>query len=589
MNLRWLLAGTLRRQLSVSLMVLVTGAVAAVGIASIHIARQVIKSHTVRFGGKMLNQAAYRLGSVINNAEIMVDSIILDRRLAPLLRNLGATNPDIRDKSRSALRDLLIQYKASLLPGTELIIIDPAGNTATTYPLPAIPKELIPATTAPKSKIWRLRYYSGNKTSDAHFSGRLLELTARIVSLPGQPQEGWIILHMNYRMVESIMANISLQENALGRFQSDAIVFGPGKQVIFPWVGPANRKLAQIHQKRKEPLQTVEVMEEKIAGKNHLIIMGPVPWTPWNIYIAAPTSQLYEGLQQINNSVLTIGLICSLLAVFCAALLACLVTRPVNNLKNTMKLVEDGCFSVQAPEGGPLEIQALGRAFNRMLGEVERLTRRLVEEEGRRKTSVIRTLQAQIAPHFIFNTLAAIAGMTAVRPPGEVAEALCSLKCLLSLSIGKSGDFVTLAEEFEHIQHYVVLMNIRYPGKFSLETELPDELAHCRIIRMVLQPIVENSLQHGFHLNGGTIRVSALRDGETVLIRITDNGAGMAPEQINAVWNQQQSHSGIGIRNVDERLKLSYGPGYGLALTSAPGQGTTVTLRIPYRKCEVSS
>jgi sensor histidine kinase YesM len=584
MKLHWLFAGTLRRQLSVSLILLIVGAVAAIGITSIKIAQQVIKNHTARFGSKMLTQAAFRLGSMINNAETTVDSIILDRRLAPLLHNLSSPDRRTRVKAQPVLRELLVQYKASLLPGTELTIIDSAGNVVTTYHLPPMPREFIRATPSQKPKVWRLRYFPGNKTSDLHFSGRILELTARIVSLPDQPQEGWIILHMDYRMMESIMANISLQESALSRFQSEVVVFGPKKQVIFPWVVPSKQILTGIYRKRTDQLHDTAVFEEKINNKSYLVIVAPVPWSPWEIYISAPTSRLYTGLEQINHSVLMIGLICSLLAVFFATLLSYLVTKPVNKLRKTMLLVEDGRFSVKAPESGPLEIQTLGRAFNRMLGEVDRLTKRLVVEEGQRKTAVIKTLQAQIAPHFIFNTLAAIAGMTATCSPGEVAEALCSLKCLLYLSIGKSGDFVSLTEEFEHIQHYLYLMNIRYPGKFGFQMELPEELAQCRIIRLALQPIVENCLQHGFKSRGGTIRISAVRNDEVILISITDNGEGMAPEQFNAVWNLERTGSGVGIRNVDERLRLSFGPGYGLTLTSAAGEGTTVTLRIPYQK-----
>jgi two-component system sensor histidine kinase YesM len=583
LKLRGIFAGTLRRQLTVSMILLVIGTVSAVGITSLKIAQQVIKSHTARFGGKMLNQAAFRLGSVINNAEITVDSIILDRRLAPLLFHLSSTDRKIREHTRLELQDLLLQYKVSLLPGTELTLVDNAGNAVTTYHLPVVPKELIPATLSQKSKVWRLRYFPGDKAGNLKFSGRLLELTARIVSLPGRPQEGWIILHMDYRMMESIMANISLQENALNRFQSDVVVVGTQNQAIFPWVAQTKPVLSSLFRKPPEQLHNPVFVEEKVNGKNHLVIMARVPWTSWTMYIAAPTSRLYTGLEQINRSVLIIGLICSLFAVFFAILLSFLVVQPVNKLRKTMLSVEDGNFSVKALEGGPLEIQTLGRAFNRMLGEVDNLTKRLVAEESQRKTAVIKTLQAQIAPHFVFNTLSAIAGMTATCSPGEVAEALCSLKCLLYLSIGKSGDFVTLAEEFEHIHHYLYLMNIRYPGKFALQMQLPEELAHCRIIRLVLQPLAENCLQHGFRSGGGTVTISAIRDGEAVLVHVADNGAGMPPEQLSKVWNQEQSGSGVGIRNVDERLKLSFGPGYGLTLTSQPGVGTTVTLRIPYR------
>ncbi|HEX7714078.1 MAG TPA: sensor histidine kinase [Bacillota bacterium] len=590
MKLRRLFTATLRKQLSVSFIFLVISAVSAIGIASITITQQVIRNHTALFGGKMLTQAAYRLGSMIDNAETTVDSLILDRRLAPLLHNLSAANPGVSRAARLALRDLLLQYRTSLLPGSELILVDSAGNTVTTYTLQTVPRAVIPTSPATKPKVWRLRYLPNYRTGDINVSGRLLELTARIISLPGQSQNGWIILHLDYRMLESIMTNISLQENSLSRFQSDAVVFGPEGQVIFPWIAPSGRILANAYHKLSRQLRNTETIEEKVNGQNYLVIATPVPWTSWEVYISAPTSRLYIGLEQIYRSLLMIGLVCTVIAVFAAAFISFFVTKPVDKLRKAMKRVEDGDFSVTAPESGPMELQTLGRAFNRMLREVDVLTKRLVAEESDRKTAVIKALQAQIAPHFLFNTLAAMAGMTAKRPPEEVAQALRSLKRLLYLSIGKDGDFVPLADEFEHVRHYLYLMNIRFPGKFLLQMELPEELQRCRTIRLILQPLVENCLQHGFKgahaRQGGVIGVWAVRDGDDVLINVTDNGQGMSPEQMEAVWERDRNRSGIGVRNVDERLKLSFGPDYGLKLTSTHGGGTTVLLRIPFQRSD---
>ena len=211
-------------------------------------------------------------------------------------------------------------------------------------------------------------------------------------------------------------------------------------------------------------MQNVETIEERSSGENFLVIAAPVPWTSWEVYIAAPTSRLYTELNQIYNGILVIGFICILIAVFSAAMITYFVTKPVNKLRNVMHFVEAGNLMVRAPEDGPLEIRILGRSFNRMLHEVDRLTKRLVAEENEKRTAVIQALQAQIAPHFLFNTLTALAGMTIKRPPAEVAEALRSLKRLLYLSISKNGDFITLADEFEHIRHYLYLMNIRYPA-----------------------------------------------------------------------------------------------------------------------------
>ncbi|MCL6592022.1 MAG: sensor histidine kinase [Firmicutes bacterium] len=586
MKLLRLFTDTLRGRMSVSLILLVISAVSAIGITSMKIAQQAIKSHTVRFGGKILTQAAFRLGSMIDSAQTTVESIVLDQRLAPLLKNLSAPDGQTRITARLALYNLLIQYKAALLPGSELTIVDHDGNLVTTCGQNLAPSGLIPADISKKLRIWRLQYLPGFISSEFMADGRFLELIVRIVSLPGRPQNGWVVLHLDYRIVESIMTNISLQDDVSSRFQSDVVVFGPEGKVIFPWIAPSDPILTSAFQKLSGQIRNIETIEETSNGENFLVIAMPVPWTSWEVYIKASTNRLYMELNQIYNGILIIGLICALVAVFFAAIITHFVSKPINKLRNVMRLVEEGDLTVRAPEDGPLEIRALGRSFNRMLREMDRLTKRLVAEENEKRTAVIKTLQAQIAPHFLFNSLAAMAGMAIKRPPAEVAEALLALKRLLYLSIGKNGDFVTLADEFEHIRHYIYLMNIRYPGRFSLQMELPEKLRHCRIIRLVLQPIVENSVYHGFKLRGGVIRVAAFCETDDVIIQIMDNGQGMPPGQLDAVWKQGQSRSGIGIRNVDERIKLSFGPNYGLAIVSSLGEGTTVSLRIPYMKCE---
>jgi two-component system sensor histidine kinase YesM len=445
---------------------------------------------------------------------------------------------------------------------------------------------LIPEIISNKPKTWQLRFFPYYQTSDLRTPGRLLELTARIISLPGQPQSGWIILHMDYRIVESIMTNITLRESNLSRYQSDAIVFGPDQQVVFPWIAPSDPVLTGVYQELTGGLRDTQAIEEIIDGKKHLAIATAVPWTSWEVYISAPTKLLYAGLEQIYDYIITIGIICILGAVFYATSISFLVTQPVNKLRKAMRLAEEGDFSVRAPESGPLEIRTLGRAFNLMLSEVNLLTGRLVAEESARKNAVIKALQHQISPHFLFNTLAAMAGMTVKRSPKEVAEALRSLKRLLYLSVGKEGDYVTLADEFEHIHHYIYLMNIRYPGKFTLEMELPGELRDCLTIRLILQPIVENCIHHGLKSQGGKIRVSAIVRHEQVIIKVSDNGVGMSREHLDSIRSMKQNRSGVGIYNVDERLKLCFGPDYGLAISSLEGEGTTVFIHIPLQYAE---
>src|SRR5690554_4308513 len=561
MNIYRLFTGTLRRRLSLFLILPVIVAVSAIGIASIQIAQQIIKERTVQFGDKMITQAAYRLGSLIDNAETTVDSIMLDRRLPPLLQGLTSPDQAVNAKSRNDLNALLAQYKTSFIPGIELIITDSAQeNIVTTYQRPPIREDLLPKAFPAKNKTWRLRYLPDYNSNNPPTVGRLLELTARIISLPGQSQKGWIILHLDYRILESIMTNVSLLEGTLNRSQSEAVVFGPDQQVTFPWVAGSDPLLMQAYQRLSGQFRNTRSIEEQFDGDRFLVIATPVPWTPWEMYIAAPTKQLYLGLEQIYHRIWMIGFISALISVLLATIISFFVTKPLHKLRKTMRSVEEGDFKIRAAEGGPPEVQTLARAFNRMFYEVDTLTKRLVAEEGKRKTAVIKALQAQIAPHFLYNTLSAMVGMTAKRPPEEVAEALRSLKRLFYLGLGKNNDFVSLADEFEYIRHYLYLMNIRFPGKFLLEMDLPEELRSCQIIRLVLQPIVENSLQHGFKAEGGLVHVSAHREGEDLIIRIADNGVGLSEEQARAVLQERESQAGIGLDNVNERIRLCFGP-----------------------------
>lgn len=576
---------TLRRQFLVPLIFIVFSVLAMVGMVAIKITQDVIRNHTVHFGDRMLSQAAHRLGTLVDGAQVTVDSLILDRRLAPLLQDLSSSEPRRKAKAEEGLYNLLMHYK-TLLPGAELVVLDDLGNAVSTFDSQSVLEDVLPETFGEDLKVWRLRSIPYFNRANPMLSFRTLELTAKIINLPWQSQSGWIILYLDYRLVESIMTNISLQENTANQFLSDAVVYGPDLQVIFPWIYFYNPILEQACQKLSGQFRSTEYTELSVEGEEHLIIASRIPSTPWKIFISAPTRKLYAGLDQIYHSIFLIGSVCTVIAVFSVTLLSFFVTKPVEDLRRVMQLVEEGDLSARAPEDGPLEIRALGRAFNRMLEEVDMLTKRLVNEESIRKTAMVKALQAQIAPHFLFNTLTALAGMAIKRPPPEVAEALRSLRRLLYLSIGKDGDFLRLSEEFEYIHHYMYLMSIRYPGKFRLQLELPEELRNCRIIRLVLQPLVENALQHGLKFQAGIIKLSAAQEGGNLLIEVTDDGEGLSSEELNEVWKREKNQSGIGIRNVDERLKLTFGSDYGLRLISKKGEGTSALLRLPIQYFE---
>ena len=584
MGVHKLWGNSLRYQLSMCLVLLVLVLTTIIGWISIKISQQVVRNNIAYFSSSVLSQASGRLGSIISNAELIADKIIINDALNSLLTDLSSENRVKVLRARLKLQDLLRRYRESLPGLKEIIIMDEHGHVVSDDELRVNSTRFTGLKWHNGAlKRWRLRYISIVRQDGQIDDERLLELNARIIQLPERNQTGLLILRLDYQLIESIMIGISLDNGSVDRINNITTVLNSQGEVIFPWIFSKQNTIADIRLRMNTNLDLRRgvISEQKIEGKKYLVAAIRDLSSGWEIYTWAPTKNLYSGLDEILIQVLRMGILFALVAIILSTLFAFLITQPLAKLERIMHRVEEGELVIRAPETGPHELQTLSRTFNKMLNKVDDLTRMLVAEERHRKILAIHALQAQITPHFLFNTLAALAGMTLKRPASEIVDALHALMRLLSISIGRDGDLITLADEFEHIQHYIYLMGIRYPHRFTSEIVLPQELQHLLTVRLIIQPLVENSFQHGLKSHGGLIKIIAHKENNNILIDVCDNGCGMASEQLNKLWQREREQPGIGVRNVDERLKLTFGPAYGLTVKTSPGGGTNVTIRIP--------
>ena len=233
----------------------------------------------------------------------------------------------------------------------------------------------------------------------------------------------------------------------------------------------------------------------------------------------------------------------------------------------------------------------------------ERVSHALEEEENsfekelRLKQANLATLQSQINPHFLYNTLECIRGMALLNDQEEIADLAWSLSRFFRYSISGKSDYSTLREELSNIQDYTRIQNYRFQQRFSLSIEEDDFVMDTVIPRLTLQPVVENAILHGLHdvTEGGEIRIHVEKIDENICITISDNGCGMSPEVLEKLSHRvlygseeenRKGHTGIGMHNVDRRLKLYYGPAYGITIYSAETVGTDVEIRIPFGKRE---
>lgn len=277
-----------------------------------------------------------------------------------------------------------------------------------------------------------------------------------------------------------------------------------------------------------------------------------------------------------------------LLGVVLAMLLRHVIAVPVQALQEQLHRISSGDFTANPAIEWHNEMGDIGRGINGLSRSVSTLMQKRLDDELQKKDLEYRMLQNQINPHFIYNTLFSIKCMVDMHRNEDAAAMLSLFIQNLRGVLSNRREMVTVAEQMESLKQYLTLQRYRYDNGFDTLIEYDDQAARCLLPKLLVQPLVENALQHGIDPQGrdGMITVIARRQGDAVCIEVEDNGAGMTPERVRQVMETPDAadRPHLGIRNVNDRIRLHYGPAWGLQIESAPGQGTRITLRIPARE-----
>jgi sensor histidine kinase YesM len=269
------------------------------------------------------------------------------------------------------------------------------------------------------------------------------------------------------------------------------------------------------------------------------------------------------------------------------------IILPLKSLSHQMQLVEQGNFHAQLAVKGNDEIAQLGESFNKMVAEINKLILERDLKERARSQAELEALKSQINPHFIANTLNSIRLMAMIAKVDSIKKMTEAFMKLLTATLGKDATMITVAEELENLQNYVYIMKVRYGAKFEVVFHIDEAVYQYHLLKLILQPIVENAILHGvseLEDRQGIIQIAGARLENELLFEVTDNGAGMPPEKFQMMlkedYRNPKGFNSMGLNNVDRRIKLNHGNQYGLELTSAPGQGATVKIRLPLIKEE---
>lgn len=321
---------------------------------------------------------------------------------------------------------------------------------------------------------------------------------------------------------------------------------------------------------------------QKDAG--HYYITSASQLTGWSTVTVIPKRELFGFVYTIVETVAISLVVLLALSVAASVFITTGITRPLLNLERKMKLVTEGNLDVTI-EAGPGEVGRIGTAIDRMLKEIRRLIRTIYDEEQEKRQMEILALQSQIRPHFMYNTLNAIKWMAKIQGASGIEEALTAFSSVIRFTATTKSDFVTVKEEVGFIRDYAKILSFRYLNRFEIEFDVDPNVLERRILKFMLQPLVENAIFHGFDEISykGKVAIRIAEEAGDIVMTVTDNGRGMTPEERIAADRSEapEKLNSIGLGNIHKRIELHFGQGYGLSLHSELNHGTTAKIVVP--------
>lgn len=570
-----------------SITAIVTGAIAAISIAFILIVSIVLYTESV--------------SALTENAYVMTKEVVyqvntnLDYYLSGIISMASYVKNMVRETENYPSQDIV----EKILPIIEarndietIALFDAGGNLVFSTARGAVKS---PRTI--REQLWFTR--AVGTEGNYYFTGPLVQnlFTSQypwVISYSqeiaytapdGERSSGILLIDMNFSSVRDITDGATLGRTGYVYLVDNegSIVFHPRQQLINAGLLAEDTASVQEH--------VFGSFITPFAGRERLTVVDTVSYSRWRIVGVAFMDEITDQLSSLSLVMGIMVVICVFVAIFIARLVSTPITRPIKKLERLMKQVESGNMMVDTDVRGNLEVRALSQSFGHMISRIRKLMDDIVHVQEMKRKSEMDAMQAKINPHFLYNTLDSVVWMAEQGDTQGVIRMISALARLFRISISKGNDIITLGEELEHVSNYLFIQQTRYVDKFEFTIDLPEDLKNKPTIKLIVQPIVENSIYHGIkylqEMGRIDIRVFRRPPGALV-IEIKDNGVGMTPEVFDRIMEPRTTHSpssnGIGVRNVSDRIKLYHGNDYGLEIQSEADVGTTVQLVIPEGK-----
>ena len=397
----------------------------------------------------------------------------------------------------------------------------------------------------------------------------------------GQEKEGVFFIDLNYSAI-SELCDQSMVGNQGYAFIVDAdgnIVYHPQQQQLYNELQTENIDLVM------NAGSDIVTWGDGINKKMYSISRSEK--TGWTVVDCVRVEELLRRSNEAQSIYVLVAMGLMAVALFFSRFVAKSITLPIQRLCDSMERVQEGDFSVSdIVVDSENEIGSLTKSFNVMTQRIHELMAQNIREQEAKRKSELKALQSQINPHFLYNTLDSIIWMAEGKKNEEVVLMTASLARLLRQSISNEDELVSIGQEIEYARGYLTIQKMRYKDKLEFRIEVEPSILNIRLIKLVLQPVIENAIYHGlkYKESRGLLLVKGFMKNGNAVLQVIDDGVGMDQETLDHIYERHKVdyHSnGVGIYNVQKRLQLYYGNEYGIVYESKPGEGTTATITIP--------
>ncbi len=420
------------------------------------------------------------------------------------------------------------------------------------------------------------RGYISTPHVESIFEGYYPWVVSVVRQMPEDAAKRWLSVDLRFDELAATISNVGIGQHGYCYLMDERgnMVYHPQQQLLYAGL------------KKEEAGRLACLGDGTYVEDTVIYSVQKVPDSPWRVVgVSYIDETVNESFWQMARIAVATAILILLAALAAGWVLSRSLSRPLQQLENAMEQFEQDAdrFAFHAVRG-TREVQNLSDSFGHMVGRIQQLMTTVREEEIVLRKTELKALQAQINPHFLYNTLDSIAWMCERGKNADAVQMVHALARLFRISISRGHELIPIEKELQHAEAYLQIQKYRYKNQFTYHFTVDESCLHCLCNKITLQPIIENAIVHGLDLmvDSGHIEITVKPDGDDILLIVADDGIGMEPEQVAALLqNEPSDRTGIGVKNVNDRLRIYFGAAYGISIVSAPYEGTTVTIRTP--------